>query len=67
MFLNVKNTWEIYDNMGDVYRNSALKYIIVTKWVDEFNMDIFNIKDNPRLRGLNEPPSCNRLMLNMKL
>ena len=67
MFLNVKNTQEIYDNMGDVSENNALKYIAVTKWVGEFNMDIFNTKDNPRLKSLNEPLSCNRLMFNMKL
>ena len=67
MFLNAKNTQEIYDNMGDVSANNALKYIVVTNWVDEFNMNIFDMKDNPRLKGLNEPLSCNRLMFNMKL
>ena len=63
----MKNTQEIYDNMGDVSGNNALKYIVVTKWVDEFDIDIFNTKDNPRLKSLNEPQSCNRLILNMKL
>ena len=42
MFLSAKNTQEIYDNIGD---NSGNK---VTKLADEFSMDIFNTKDNPR-------------------
>ena len=44
MFLNVRNTQEIYDNMGDVSGNNALKCVAMTEWEDEFNMDIFNIK-----------------------
>ena len=60
MFLNMKNTQEIYDNMGDISGNNALKYTVVTKCTDEFNMDLFNIKDNTKLRGLNEPLSYNR-------
>ena len=67
MFLNVKNTHEIYDNMGDVSGNNALKCVVVTKWVNEFNMDIFNTKDNTGLNSLNELLLCNRLMLNMNL
>ena len=66
MFLNAKNTQEVYDNMGNVSGNNAIKCIVVTKWVDEFNMDIFHMKDNPRLNSLNEP-THNRLMSNMKL
>ena len=46
MFLNAKNTQEIFDNMGDVSGNYALKCVIVTKQIDEFNMDIFNTQDN---------------------
>ena len=67
MLLNEKNTQEIYDNMGDVSRNNAIKCIEVTMLVDEFNIYIFNTKDNPRLNSLTELLSCNRLMLNMKL
>ena len=67
MFLNVKNTQEIYDNVGDVSGNNALKCVAVTKWVDKFNMDIFNTQDNTILNSLNELLSCNRFMLNMKL
>ena len=66
MFLNVKNTQEIYNNMGNISVNNALKCVAGTKWVDKFNMDIFNTKDI-RLNSLNELLSCNRLMLNMKL
>ena len=67
MFLNMKNIQDIYDNIGDVSGNNATKCVVVTKLVDEFNMDIFNTKDNTRLNSLNELLSCNRLMLNMKL
>ena len=65
MFLNVKNTQEIYDSMDDISRNNALNCVVVTMWVDEFNMKIFNTKDNSRLNSLNELLSWNRLMLNM--
>ena len=58
MILNVKNTQEICDNMGDVSGNDALKCVVVAKWVDEFNMDIFNTKDNTRPNSLNELLSC---------
>ena len=66
MFLNVKNTQEIYDNMGNVCNvsgNKALKCVVVAKWVDEFNMDIFNTKDNPRLNSMSELLSTNRFLL----
>ena len=53
--------------MGDISGNNSLKCIIVTRWVDEFNMDIFSTRDNTRLKYLNEPLLYNRLMLNMKL
>ena len=53
--------------MSNVSRNNVLNCAVVTKWVDEFNMDIFNTKDSPELNSLNELLSCNRLMLNMKL
>ena len=53
--------------MDDVSGNNALKCVVVTKWVDEFNMDIFNSKYNMRLNSLNELLSCNKLILNMKL
>ena len=66
MFLNVNNTQEIYNNMGNISVNNALKCVVGTKWVDKFNMDIFNTKDI-RLNSVNELLSCNRLMLNMKL
>ena len=65
MFLNVKNTQEIYDNMSVLSGNNTLKCVVVTKLEDEFNMDIFHTKDN--INSLNELLSCNRLMFNMKL
>ena len=66
MFLNVKNTQEIYDKMGNVSGNNALKGVVRIRMVNEFNMDIFNTKDNSWLNSLNEL-SCNRLMLDIKL
>ena len=48
-------------------RNAYLKYISMTKWVDDFNMDAYSREDNPVLKCLNRILLCNRLMLCMKL
>ena len=53
--------------MGNISVNDTLKCAVGTKYVDKFNIDFFNTKDNPRLNSVNELLSCNRLMLNMKL
>ena len=37
--LKGKNTQEIYDNMREVSRSDALKYIPMTKWADECNIN----------------------------
>ena len=58
MFLNVKNTQENYDNMGDASDKNAPECIVVAIIEGECNMDIFNIKDNPRLRCLNKLLPC---------
>ena len=53
--------------MCEVSKKDALKYIAMTKWVHEFNMDICNTENNPMLTGLNKVLLCNKLILHMKL
>ena len=46
------NTLEIYGNIVKVSGRNALKYIVVTKLVVKYNMDIIYLKDNPILKDL---------------
>ena len=62
-----KNTQEIYDNICEVSKKDALKYIVVTKCVHEFRTDTCSMENNPLLKGLNNVLLCNRLMIHMKL
>ena len=53
--------------MCEVSKQNTLKYIAVTEWVHEFNMDIYSTQDNPMLKCLNKVLLCNKLILHMKL
>ena len=41
------NTQENYDNMGEVSTRNAVKYIVVTKLVVDFNMRRYYTEDRP--------------------
>ena len=47
-----KNTQETYDDMCEVSKKDALKYMTVTKCIYKFNMDACCTKGNPMLKGL---------------
>ena len=53
--------------MCEVSMKDALKYVAVTKWVHEFNKDIYSTEDNPMLKGLNKVLLCNKLLILTKL